>query len=182
MMEGMSITRREWTASALAAAWQNTHHTTSSTAPKLAFFSASEALDVEALAAQIIPSDGTPGAKEAGVITFIDRALATWDKDKRELYRRGLADLQERRRAAYRESASLAALAPEQLVSLMKAIEATPFFELLRAHTILGFCGPPSYGGNRDGVGWAHLSVEDKMIFQPPFGYYDAEEMKRGRP
>jgi gluconate 2-dehydrogenase gamma chain len=182
MMGLMSFTRREWTLSALAAAWQHAHQAATSPTPvEFQFFSPSQALQVEALAAQIIPSDGTPGAKEAGAIYFIDRALATFDKDKRALYAAGLADLQERCRSAFPEAASVAALAPQQLVSLMKSIETTPFFETLRAHTILGFCGPPSYGGNRGGVGWAHIGVEDKMIFQPPFGYYDAEEIK-GRP
>jgi hypothetical protein len=43
----------------------------------LSFFSKTEAADVEAVAAQIIPTDETPGAREVGVINFIDRALAT---------------------------------------------------------------------------------------------------------
>lgn len=177
----MSITRREWAVGGIAAAWQHAHQAASSaTPPKLEFLSFSDAQDVEAMASQIIPSNDTPGAKEAGVLFFIDRALAGWDREKRAIYRSGLADLQERRRAAYPQSASLAALTPDQLVHLMKEIENTPFFEVLRVHTILGFCGPPSYGGNRDGIGWSHLSVEDKMIFEPPFGYYDAEEMKKG--
>lgn len=178
----MSITRREWTASALAAAWQHAHQAASSATPtKLEFLSSSDALDLEAMVAQIIPSDDTPGAKEAGAVYFIDRALAAWDRGQRDLYRAGLLDLRKRRIAAHPESVSLATLTAEQLVNLMKAIENTPFFEVLRAHTILGFCGPPSYGGNRKGVGWAHLGVEDKMIFEPPFGYYDAEEIAKGR-
>jgi gluconate 2-dehydrogenase gamma chain len=44
--------------------------------PKTSFFSASDAADVAAVTAQIIPSDDTPGAREAGVVYFIDRALA----------------------------------------------------------------------------------------------------------
>ena len=43
---------------------------------KTSFLSAAEAADVEAVAAQIIPTDDTPGAREAGVVYFIDRALA----------------------------------------------------------------------------------------------------------
>lgn len=177
----MSITRREWTAAALAAAWQHAHQPPDSST-KLQYLNETDAREIEALASQIIPSDdGTPGAKEAGALYFIDRALATWDRDKRELYGGGLADLQQRRRIAHPDSHSLAALPSPQLIALMKTIEGTPFFEILRAHTILGFAGPPSYGGNRDGVGWAHISVEDKMIFQPPFGYYDAEAMREGK-
>ena len=35
------------------------------------------AAEIEAIAARIIPSDATPGAREAGVVYFIDRALST---------------------------------------------------------------------------------------------------------
>src|SRR6266536_1771195 len=45
---------------------------------KIAFLSAAEAADIEAVAAQIIPTDDTPGAREAGVVYFIDRVLATF--------------------------------------------------------------------------------------------------------
>ena len=40
-----------------------------------AHLTADEARDLEAIAAQIIPTDETPGAREAGVIYFIDAAL-----------------------------------------------------------------------------------------------------------
>ena len=45
---------------------------------KLAFFTAAQAAEVEAMAAQIIPTDETPGAREAQVVNFIDRALVTF--------------------------------------------------------------------------------------------------------
>jgi hypothetical protein len=35
--------------------------------------------------------------------------------------------------------------------------------------------GSPIYGGNRGKVGWAHIGFDDRMSFEPPFGYYDAE-------
>ena len=51
---------------------------------------------MEALASLIIPSGSTPGAREAGVIYFIDKALATFDRDKREAYRQGFAAFEQR--------------------------------------------------------------------------------------
>ncbi|MBI4907717.1 MAG: gluconate 2-dehydrogenase subunit 3 family protein [Acidobacteria bacterium] len=178
----MSISRRDLalglmglaSAEELAAAWQHAHDAAAG-GTKLEYLSAADASEIEALVSQIIPSDDTPGAKEAGAVYFIDRALASWDRGQREVYRAGLADLQQRRRAAFPLSASIAGLASEQAVALLQGIETTPFFEALRTHTILGFSGPPSYGGNRGKVGWTHIGVEDKMIFEPPFGYYDAE-------
>jgi hypothetical protein len=41
---------------------------------KLEFFSAEQAAEVEAVTAQLIPSDETPRAREAGSIRFLDRA------------------------------------------------------------------------------------------------------------
>src|SRR5574342_163674 len=51
---------------------------------KYAFFTPEQAAEVEAMAAQIIPTDSTPGAREARVINFIDRALVTFEGDSRE--------------------------------------------------------------------------------------------------
>src|SRR5450631_2856028 len=42
----------------------------------LRYFRASEASTIDALVAQIIPADETPGAREMGVVRFIDHALA----------------------------------------------------------------------------------------------------------
>ena len=42
-----------------------------------------QAADLEAIAMRIIPSDGTPGAKEAGVIHSMDKALSTFAADQR---------------------------------------------------------------------------------------------------
>jgi hypothetical protein len=36
----------------------------------------------------------------------------------------------------------------------------------------------PSWGGNRDYMGWHLLGFEHQMTFQAPFGYYDAQERK----
>jgi hypothetical protein len=40
---------------------------------------------LEALAAQIIPTDDTPGAREARVVNFMDNGLATFAADQRPL-------------------------------------------------------------------------------------------------
>jgi gluconate 2-dehydrogenase gamma chain len=140
-----------------------------------AYLSVADAREIEALAAQIIPSDGTPGAKEAGCIHFIDRALETFDHQQRELYRTGLAAAQKKRAELFPESRTIAGLEGSQAITLLKAIEETEFFELFRTHTIMGFLAAPQWGGNREMVGWAHIGLEHEMAFQPPFGFYDGE-------
>ena len=160
----------------IAAAQQHAHESIlAPTTPPLESLDPATAADVAAIANQIIPSNDGPGAREAGVIYFIDRALNTFDSDKREAYQKGMQELRNLRTKMFPDSTSIAALAPEQQIELIRAIETSEFFELLRTHTVLGFLGPPSYGGNRNQAGWKHIGFEDSMAFEPPFGYYDAE-------
>src|SRR5579863_2689001 len=63
-------------------------------APKLEFFTADEAKEIDAITARIIPTDESPGAREAGAVYFIDRALTTFAIDDQGDYRKGLPDLQ----------------------------------------------------------------------------------------
>ena len=74
----------------------------------------------------------------------------------------------------------IASLTSERQIELIRDIEKSDFFELLRTHTLMGFLGSPAYGGNRGKVGWKHIHFDDRMAFQPPFGYYDAEAAKGG--
>jgi gluconate 2-dehydrogenase gamma chain len=147
---------------------------------KFTFFSAAEAADVEAVAAQIIPTDDTPGAREAGVVYFIDRALATFLSQLASDYRANLAGFQAAFRkqhpaAAGTDMASFAALTSDRQIEYLKTIDRTPFFESTRLLTLIGMFTMPSYGGNRDGGGWKLLGFEHQTSFQPPFGYYDRD-------
>src|SRR5438552_8492616 len=78
------------------------------------FFSPEQAAEVEAAAAQIIPADDTPGAREARVIYFIDRALVTFDKEKQPLYVKGLKELQSRQNKMFKNSPKFSDLNSEQ--------------------------------------------------------------------
>ena len=151
----------------------------SATVLALQFFSPAQAAEVEAAAAQIIPADDTPGAREAQVIYFIDRALVTFDKDKQSAYLLGLRELQVKTLELFPQAKSFSGLTSSQQIKVLQAIEKTSFFELLRLHTIVGFFARPEYGGNHNQVGWKLIGLEDKMTYEPPFGYYDAEYNKR---
>jgi gluconate 2-dehydrogenase gamma chain len=167
----MNLTRRHWVSTCLAmAAWPEVL----SAGPHLETLDADTAAEIEAIAAQIIPSTGGPGAREAGVIYFIDRALSTFAADDREAYRTGMGEIQRKRKELFPGSTTIQSLSSEQQIILIRAIEKSDFFDLLRTHTILGFLGSPSYGGNRGEVGWKQIGFEDHMTYQHPFGYYDA--------
>jgi len=179
------MTRRDLAAALLTpqvlAALQHAHDSAADPAKaRLTYLDTSSAAEIEALAAQIMPSDGTPGAKEAGVIYFIDRALSTFDRDKQQAYSDGMASVQAKRKELYPRSASVAALAEADAIALVRAIEKTEFFDLLRVHTVMGFFGNPSYGGNRNQAGWKLIGFEDRHAFHRPFGYYD--DPKNGGP
>ena len=145
-------------------------------AAQLEFFSPEEAAEIEAVAAQIIPTDDAPGAREAHVVHFIDRALVTFDREKQPVYTQGLKDLQHRTQEFFSSVNKFSSLTSAQQIQVLTAIEKTDFFELVRLHTIMGFLAKPEYGGNYNRAGWKLIGFEDQMTYQPPFGYYDAEE------
>jgi gluconate 2-dehydrogenase gamma chain len=139
------------------------------------FFSAKEAVEIEAMAAQIIPDDDAPGARAAHVIYFIDRVLTTFDHDKQPAYRQGLKDLHHKTLELFPSANRFSSLPSAQQIQLLTAVETTDFFELVRVHTIMGYLSRPEYGGNHDQAGWKLIGFEDEMTFEPPFGYYDSE-------
>lgn len=131
---------------------------------------------VSALVSRIIPAvDGRPGAREVGALYFIDRALATFNAPQRPLYAEGIADLDRRARTKAAAATGFAALTATQQDEVIRDIESTPFFQAIRVDTIVGTFALPSWGGNRDYMGWHMLGFEHQMSFRPPFGYYDAE-------
>lgn len=161
--------------STVAAAAQHAHEMNAAPAKRLAFLSAEEARDVEAIAAQIVPGGTTPGAAEAGVVYFIDHLHAGLRQADAEPFRAGLAqfarEFAERRPGVGR----FADLPDAEQLDYLRGIEATPFFENLRVLTLLGLLSLPSYGGNRDGVGWKLVGFDDRHVWEPPFGHYDRD-------
>jgi len=201
-----SLSRRRFLShgiSGLSSAWITTHWPAvlsaadharraaqSAAPPKFEFFSPEQAAEIDAIAARIIPTDGTPGAREAGVVYFIDRALTTFASDDQKTYKEGLPELQARVRELFPAVERFSAATPEQQDEVLRSLDdhapvparpfrprpaAQSFFETLRQHTIAGFLIDPDAGGNRDGVGWKVIGREREHMFQPPFGYYDKD-------
>jgi gluconate 2-dehydrogenase gamma chain len=134
-----------------------------------------QAGDVDAMAAQIVPTDDLPGAREAGAVYFIDHSLATWGAEQRDPFTRGLADLNREVHRRWPDVDRFASLTSERQVELLTAVEPTPFFQMVRFLTIAGTFANASWGGNRDKAGWRILGFEDRFMWEPPFGDYDAE-------
>ena len=160
------------------------------------FFSPEEAADLKAFAAQVIPSDETPGANEAHVVYFIDRALMEFEPASGPRVREAIAELNRVSQSSSMQPVRFAALAPEQQMRTMKGLEMLPnaprpdvlggfygvgnsSFDVLRFLVLAGFLSNPELGGNKDGVGWKLIGFDAMPTHEPPFGYYDAELLKR---
>jgi gluconate 2-dehydrogenase gamma chain len=131
-----------------------------------------EGEDFAAIAARIIPTTDTPGATEAGVIHFIDLAFADRMSDSLDAARSGLAEFN----ANVRDGLRFARLDTAEQDALLRSIEDTEFFGLMRTMTITGFFAMGKYGGNKDNVGWELIGFGGHNGgWQYPFGYYDAK-------
>ena len=134
----------------------------------------SEAAELEAIASRIFPATDTPGAREAGVVYYFDTTFATFHAGDLELARAGLADLAGRTPGGV----AFSTLSESEQDEVLREIENTGFFQLVRYMTICGVFGMASYGGNKDAVGYTLLGMTPHVhAFVPPFGYYDAEAM-----
>jgi hypothetical protein len=133
-----------------------------------------QAADLAAIASRIFPSDDLPGATEAGVVYFIDSALRGFMSGAAGDIAKGLQALNRKAGARF------ATLAPEAQTALLKAEEASPFFQTVRFMTIAGMFAMPSYGGNRGHAGWKMLGFDHRHFWVPPFGHYDAAAAKTG--
>lgn len=160
----------------ILAAHEHARHAAQSDPPaKFDFFTPDQAVEVEAVAAQIFPTDETPGAREARVIYFIDRALATFDRNKQQLYSQGVEDLQAKAKELFPAATRFSAATEEEQITVLKAIEKGEFFEAVRVHTITGFFCDPERGGNYQQVGWKLIGFDGAHVNEPPFGHYDRD-------
>lgn len=111
------------------------------------FFTPQEYALVDRLAEMIIPSDATPGAREAGVAEFVD--FMVWsDPTVQYQFRTGLTWLDAH--AERQEGKSFLDLAPEQQLRLLQPLaykekfrsgdeDGREFFRLMREFTVMGF-------------------------------------------
>jgi gluconate 2-dehydrogenase gamma chain len=181
---GATVSRREFVArvAALGAVWMVAgaacarESDRGNQSSRLAHLSPGDAEQVEAITARILPTDDTPGAKEAGVVYFIDQALTGFAKDQAPLFAAGLASLAATVQKAHGSTATFASLTAEQQDAVLRGIEKTEFFGAIRFATLAGFLSLPKYGGNKDYVGWKMIGQDSAMEQKAPFGWYDRPE------
>jgi gluconate 2-dehydrogenase gamma chain len=136
----------------------------------LTALTANEAELVDAIVSRLIPADENgPGAHEAGVVYFIDRALGLGFQNissgfstLKDAYAANLEAVDAYARSA--QGASFAGLSPAQQDAVLtdmqqnKATGFTPdsstFFNVLRNNALQGMFGDPYWGGNAQFIGW----------------------------
>jgi gluconate 2-dehydrogenase subunit 3-like protein len=143
-----------------------------------AFFNQQDAATVAAFTERLMPgAEGKPGAREAGVLNYIDLALSGAYADLQDFYRSGLAQLDQYCRNRYHEPfARLDAARQDEVITALEQGKAAgftwppaqEFFNTLRTHTMEGLFADPIYGGNKDFAGWRLVGFPGaQAIFTP---------------
>jgi gluconate 2-dehydrogenase gamma chain len=165
----------------------------------LRFFTADEALVVAAACERIFPSDENgPGAREAGVIVYIDRQLAgPYGRDELRYTKgpfietdpgfggyQGKESPQEIYRAGIKQLGNdFVSLTPAQQDERLRAIEKTLFFQMVRGHTVEGMFCDPLHGGNANLVGWQMIGFPGPvMSWRDAITVYNKGEAYRPAP
>jgi gluconate 2-dehydrogenase gamma chain len=163
---------------------------------KFVVFSPEEGADVKAFAAQIFPTDDTPGANEANVAYFIDHVLDKYEPENRNDFRECIQHLNDMTAQIVPGSKHFSALNHDQQIKVLNNFQtfarkrradlmgsffggvSNPF-ETMRTYVIAGFLSDPDNGGNKDMVGWKLIDFDGMAMHEPPFGFYDAELLKQ---
>ncbi len=154
-----------------------------------AFFNHDDSATVEAFTERIMPgASGKAGALEAGVLNYIDLALAGAYADLQDFYRRGLAQLDRYCRHAYGEPfVGLSDARQDEVIVTLEQGNvaeftwptAQEFFNTLRTHTMEGMFADPVYGGNQDFAGWRLVGFPGAQAIFTTTDMQNEEEFNR---
>ena len=137
-----------------------------------------DAATVAAFTERLMPgAPGKPGAREAGVLNYIDLALAGAYADLQDFYRRGLVTLDAYCRKAYnlpflsslpRSRTKSSAALDQGKATGFSWPTAQDFFNTVRTHTMEGMFADPLYGGNQNFAGWRLVGFPGaQAVFTP---------------
>ncbi|MCL1142171.1 gluconate 2-dehydrogenase subunit 3 family protein [Shewanella gaetbuli] len=170
------------------------HHDMKAT--QYVFLHPAEVTFLTAATARLIPSDAnTPGALEADVTNFIDKALASpwgggsdmyvsgpWKPGTpeqgyqlkftpSELYRTALTAINKQLAAANTPFDKMTQTQQDAYLTKLESgsvdLDGVPsaiFFSMLLQNTIEGFLADPSYGGNKDMLGWKAIGFPGAYV------------------
>lgn len=148
-------------------------------------FTSEEYAVMAAAAERILPRDEDPGALDAHVPEYIDRILTTPVlRPMKEEFLSGTAALDRRCKRMFKTGfAQASAAQQDEVLTLFKesprGTGEAHYYELLLVLTLEGLLGDPSYGGNKDYLGWklAGFSLVGELAAPPPPGYDGVEHL-----
>ncbi len=191
--EELDFSRRSFLrfgSNAAVGVWLSTHWTACLTAAEEAaadfaesadysFLNTHQAASLDAVSAQILPTTDTPGAREAGVVNFFDKALNSHAAFALEPLNGWISALDAE--ADKRQSGSAFYQLDDHLQKeILTEQQDSGGFGLMRFLTLVGMFAMSKYGGNRNNIGWELLGFDHRHAWQPPFGYYDAQLSRQG--
>jgi hypothetical protein len=139
------------------------------------FLTADRARLLDVITSHIVPTDDTPGAREARVVRFIDHAFATFFKEFRKDFSDTLTAFDTFASRFRPDGAPFLALSHNEQIALLRDLERLEpdVFGPLRNLTMTGMFSHPEHGGNYQKIGWRLIGYVDQYSWAPPFGYYD---------
>ena len=139
------------------------------------FLTAEQARLLDVITSHIVPTDDTPGAREAHVVRFIDHAFATFLSDFRKDFTDTIGAFNEFVAGFRPDHAPFLKLPRAQQLAALRDLERLEpdIFFPLRDITMTGMFSDPVHGGNYQKIGWRLIGYVDQYSWAPPFGYYD---------
>jgi gluconate 2-dehydrogenase gamma chain len=138
-------------------------------------FSAEEADCLGCICEQFIPSDEYAGAREAGVVNFIDKLLWQRFPELTEPYKKGIRALENYCDVTYKKG--FARLDGEEQQALLTQMEQgglpesywgdgtqREFFNMVLRNTMQGYYGPPRHGGNKEYVSYRMMRLDFPLL------------------
>lgn len=141
----------------------------------LRVFTNEEAECLGCICEQLIPADNFSGAREAGVVNFIDKLLFQRFPELTEPYRNGVRSLENFCRETYRSTFAqldwdaqhhvLTRMEKGELpVSFWKEPNQREFFNMTLRNTMQGYYGPPRHGGNENYVSYRMMRLDFPLL------------------
>lgn len=124
---------------------------------------------------QFIPSDEYAGAREAGVVNFIDKLLYQRFPELTAPYKKGVQSLEKYCNVTYHSV--FARLTWEEQHSVLRQMEQAElpesfweeisqrdFFHMVLRNTMQGYYGPPRHGGNKNYVSYRMMRLDFPLL------------------
>ena len=138
-------------------------------------FSIDEGECLGAICEQFVPTVEYIGAKEAGVVNFIDKLLYQRFPELEQDYKSGIQALEKYSMETFRKTfvdlsweeqyAVLQKMERNELPEIYwKDIPQRKFFDMVLRNTMQGFYGPPRHGGNKDYVSYHMMRLDYPLL------------------